>query len=409
MPLLSAGIDRPPILVNGAQMASKGTIMAQHFRLSPLARDITLATVGRMSDSELVAYFTDLRWDSETQQVCPKCGVIDAHYPRRRRRRSSRRPSSSWVEPSNPTWQCKHCQAVFSVTTGTLFDHTKLPLRTILYGAVLFLAPGNGASAVGISGASGLAASTALLLEHRFREAMAADQPAVPFEGMVQMDGGYFGGKPRKTNQRQPKATREKLQRRFGKQPVGTEDDTPWKAMGMSKRNWMKRANKRVVLVVTDSNGQRGDGSRAVAVSVARGGESEYAVGMMAKKHIAPGSIVFTDEAGAYTQLARENEHYSVSHAKEFSTSDGVNDNHAEAFFSRMRRAEYGIYNGSRTLYLHFYACEAAWRHTHRRLKKSETVKKLLKTALGLGPSARLRGYYERRGRRTEVLIDSQA
>ena len=380
--------------------------MAQHHRLSPLARDITLAIVGRMTDAELTAYFAMLRWGSETMQGCPKCGTYDCHYPRRQQRRSSRRPSSSWEEPTNPTWQCKHCQAIFSVTTGTLFDRTKLPLRTILYGAVLFLGPGNGASAVGISGVTGLAASTALLLEHRFREAMAADQPVAPFEGMVQIDGGYFCGKPRKTNQRQPKATREQLQRRFGKLPDKPLDDAPWKAMGMSRSNWLKRANKRVVLVVTDSNGQPGSGSRAVAVAVARGGESEYAIGMMARKHIAPGSIVYSDEAGAYTQLARDNEHYSVSHAKEFSDHEGVNDNHAEAFFSRMRRAEYGIYNGSRTLYLHFYACEAAWRHTHRRLKKSEMVKRLLGAALALGPSVRLRGYYERRGRRREVLID---
>lgn len=382
--------------------------MAQHHRLSPLARDITLAIVDRMSDVELVTYFADLRWGSETQQACSKCGVIDIHYPRRRRRRSCRRPSSSWVEPSNPTWQCKHCQAIFSVTTGTLFDRTKLPLRTILYSAILFLGPGNGASAVGISGVSGLAASTVLLLEHRFREAMAADQPVAPFEGMVQMDGGYFCGKPRKSNRRQPKATRAQLERRFGKRPVDSKDRKPWEAMGLSEPNWEKRKNKRVVLVVTDSNGQKGMGSRAVAVAVARGGESEYAISLMAKAHIAPGSIIFTDEAAAYTQLAREHEHYSVSHAKEFSSPEGVNDNHAEAFFSRMRRAEYGIYHGSRTLYLHFYACEAAWRHTHRRLRKSEMVKRLLRVALSLGPSPRLRGYYERRGNRTEVLIDSQ-
>ena len=380
--------------------------MAQHFRLSPLARDITLAMVGRIPDAELVAYFADLRWGSQTQQVCPKCGVIDVHYSRRRRRRSSRRPCSSWEEPTNPTWQCKHCQAIFSVTTGTLFDRTKLPLRTILYGALLFLGPGNGASSVGLSGVSGLATSTAFLLEHRFREAMAADQPSVPFEGMVQMDGGYFCGKPRKPNRRQPKATREQLRRQFGKQPVETTGK-PWIAMGMTHRNWKKRENKRVVLVATDSNGAKGEGSRAVAVAVARSGESEYAVGLMAEAHIAPGAIVFTDEAGAYAQLARQNEHYSVSHAKQFSDEEGVNDNHAEAFFSRMRRAEYGIYNGSRTLYLHYYACEAAWRHTHRRLRKSEMVKRLLRVALSLGPSPRLRGYYERRARRTEVLIDS--
>jgi hypothetical protein len=380
--------------------------MAQHHRLSPLARDITLAIVGRMTETELEKYFATLRWGSETEQVCPKCGVMDAHYPRRRRRRSCRRPCSSWEEPTNPTWQCKHCQAIFSITSGTLFDRTKLPLRTILYCAVLFLGPGNGASSVGVSGASGLAPSTTFLLQHRFREAMAADQPTIPFKGMTQMDGGYFGGKPRKSNHRQPRATQEQLRRRFGKEPVESSDK-PWIAMGMSKRNWKKMPNKRVVLAVTDSNGAKDAGSCAVAVGVARGGESEYAVGLMAKAHIAPGAIVFTDEAGAYTHLASRYDHYSVSHAKQFSDHEGVNDNHCEAFFSRMRRAEYGIYHGSRPLFLHFYACEAAWRHTHRKERKSEVVKRLLEKALSMKPSERLRGYYERRGRRTEILIDA--
>ena len=60
IPLKSkGGMPRP---VNGTWNVPKGTIMAQHFRLSPLTRDITLATVGRMSDEELVAYFVNLRW-----------------------------------------------------------------------------------------------------------------------------------------------------------------------------------------------------------------------------------------------------------------------------------------------------------------------------------------------------------
>lgn len=106
--------------------------MAQHHRLSLLSRVITLALVWRMTDSELVNYFEALRWESEAQHVSPKCWTLEAHYPRHRRQHSSRRPSSRWEEPTNPSWQCKHCQAIFSVITGTLFDRTKLPLRTIL-------------------------------------------------------------------------------------------------------------------------------------------------------------------------------------------------------------------------------------------------------------------------------------
>lgn len=382
--------------------------MAQHQRLSPKVRRISLPVVAGMPETEIADYFANLRWGSRREQGCPKCGVFDAHYQRRRRRRTSRRPSSSWDAPTNPTWQCKHCQAVFSVTSGTLFDHTKLPLRTLLNGAVLFLGPGNGASALSVSGLSGLSYKSAFLLGHRFREAMAADQPNQPFDGIVQMDGGYFCGKPHKPNRRQPRATKLQLQRRFGKMPV--EPATmPWQAMGMTQSNWRKMANKRVVLAVTRSGSTIGDGSSAVAVAVARGGENEYSVRLMASAHIKPNSVVMTDESGAYNQLCQHYEHYTVSHSREFCSSEGINDNHCEAFFSRMRRAEYGIYHGYRPTFLHFYASEMAWRHTHRRLCKAEQVSRLLMKALAMGPSSRLRGYYAQRGYRSEVLIDSSA
>lgn len=378
------------------------TPMTQHHRRSPSARNITLATVERLTESQIANYFAELRWPAD-RQVCPFCGVLDNHYARRRRKQYCRRPSSSWDAPSNPTWQCKHCQSVFSVTSGTLFDHTKLPLRTILAATVIALGPGNGASALAVSNVTGVGSKSCFLFLHRLREAMASDQPKEAFDGMVQMDAGYFCGKPRKPNTRLPKVTPEQLKRRFGNVPV-EDKETPWKAMGMTQSNYRKRSNKRAVLVVAQS-GPLGQGSTSIAVGIARG-ETEYTVHLMSEAHIAPKSLVMTDEAHAYSQLSRLYEHYAVSHAKQFSDPEGVNDNHCEAFFSRMRRAEYGIYHGVQTTYLHFYACEAAWRHTHRRLPKSEQVRRLLSVCLSLPPSTRLRGYYEKKGFRPEVLID---
>lgn len=96
---------------------------------------------------------------------------------------------------------------------------------------------------MGLSGVSGLAVSTALLLEHRFHEAMAADQPTAPFQGMVQMDGHYFCGKPRKHNRRLPRVKREQLQRRFCKQPVALTEK-PRVAIGMTQQNWKKNGQQ---------------------------------------------------------------------------------------------------------------------------------------------------------------------
>lgn len=379
--------------------------MAQHHRLSPLARAITLVTVASMTDDQIHEFFARLRWGADGRQACPRCGTLDRHYPRKPRRRTSRRPASGWHSNGIPSFQCKGCFHVFTVTSGSLFDRTRLSLRQILGGLVLFLAPGNGNSALQLCTALGLSYKTAFLLEHRFREVMAADQPEAPFDGIVQMDGGYFCGKPHKPNQRGPRVTREQLQRRFGKAPIG-ETEKPWVAAGMTRKNWEKmRKNKRTVLVATHSNGAPGAGSRAVRVVVVKAGERETPILEFAKAAVAPGTMVMTDEAGAYNVLARGYDHYSVSHGKEFSSEDGVNDNHAEAFFSRMRRAEYGIYHGYIPLNLHFYACENAWRHTHRRTDKLEQVERILTRALHMGISTRLRGYYDKRAVRSEVLM----
>lgn len=380
--------------------------MAQHHRLSPSARDINVLTVQGLTDLEIATLFAKWRWDSEDKQACTSCGTLDTHYPRRRRRRISRRPASSAIGPNtgNPSWQCKHCYAVFSLTSGTIFDSTKLSLRLILLGAVIMLTSGNGTSAVAAMQALGVSYKTAFLMLHRFREVMALDQPTEPIKGIAQMDGGYFCGKPRKSNVHRP-ATRSQMMNRYGKQPMPGELK-PWEQAGMSYRNWMKKRNKRVVLAVTDSSGGRGEGSRSVAVAVSQMGETELNVRSMAAKHVAPGAMIWTDEAGAYNQLGRDYEHYAVSHAERYVDPEGVTDNHCESFFSRLRRAEYGVYHGFRPVNLHFYACEAAWRHTHRRLSKKAMVDRLMSAVLQTPPSTRLRGYHAGKGIRTEILID---
>lgn len=357
-----------------------------------------------MSDDELTDLLKTLRWGDPTQEVCAHCGSIDQHYARRRRRRTSRRPSSQYLEPANPTWQCKHCQGVFSITSGTLFDGTKLSLRTIVTAVVVVLGPGNGFAALALSVVLGLPYKSAFLLHHRIQEAMAADQPQTPFAGIVQMDGAYFCGKPRKPNRRMPRVTREQLQRRFGKASV-PGDVEPWTAMGMTRKNYFKSFNKRTVLAITDSNGPPGSGSRAVVMAVSRG-EREGPITRLARESVEPGSLFMTDEAGAYVVLDKWFEHASVSHAREFCNDEGVNDNHCEAVFSRLRRLEYGVYHGFRPINLHYYANQQAWRHTHRRLSKFEQIKRLLATALRMPPSSRLRGYYAGRGVRPEILID---
>jgi len=375
--------------------------MAQHFRATPASRNFNLFHAQRLTDQQICRWFQLARWGSIGMQVCPHCGAYDSHYVRPKRRRTSRRPSSR-PSVSALSWRCKHCFDAFSVTTKTIFHQTKLSLRQILMAITLALGCANGLASLELANHLGIVPKTSFLLLHRLREVMCDNLPDGLFDGLVQIDGGYFCGKPRKPR-RKMIVSKEQLERRYGKRKV-SGGAKPWEEMGMTYRNYIKRKNKRVILVITQSGAGRGMGALRVRVVVCRG-ETDELVRAFMKIAVKPGAMVFTDESGAYTALDAQYQRFPVCHAREFSTADGVNDNHCEAFFSRLRRAEYGVYHGMRHIHLYSYACEAAWRHNHRTTPKLDLVKMLLGQCLKSGPSKWFRGYYEGKGRRTEVLF----
>jgi hypothetical protein len=116
---------------------------------------------------------------------------------------------------------------------------------------------------------------------------------------------------------------------------------------------------------------------------------------------------VMTDESSAYSIVsAFTAEHYSVSHAYEFSTPEGVSDNMCETLFSRFRRSEYGTLHGFRPKYLQDYACEFVWRENHRRHAQDERFR-LLMMGLMTSPVSRWwAGYWQGRHRQGEIGLD---
>jgi transposase-like protein len=69
--------------------------------------------------------FRQIRWDQTNgAPVCPKCGGLDAY--------ECRRPSGAL------RFRCKACKADFTITSRTLFDNHKLPLRMYLAAIAVF-------------------------------------------------------------------------------------------------------------------------------------------------------------------------------------------------------------------------------------------------------------------------------
>ena len=147
-------------------------------------------------------------------------------------------------------------------------------------------------------------------------------------------------------------------------------------------------------MVLREIDPERGKGAYKTRVAVAYAENAETA-NKLAEGLIEPGSIIMTDESGAYSALSVFYDHQVVAHSHEFSTIDGVNENQAECYFSRLRRAEYGTYHGFRPDYLLDYAQEFAWREDFRRRTELDKLQDLARRLFDAGMSCLWRGYWE--------------
>src|SRR3954447_19552415 len=159
-------------------------LVTQHFLLSAAARSLSPSRVVRMSDREAEEVFARLRWpETEGKPVCPRCSC-QACYDCRR-------------SANQPRWRCKACRSDFSITSGTLFAHHKLPLKHYLMAIAVFCNEVKGKSMLAFARDLDVQYKTAFVLAHKLREAMASSMSALRIGGegrTAEIDGAYFGG-----------------------------------------------------------------------------------------------------------------------------------------------------------------------------------------------------------------------
>ena len=92
-------------------------------------------------------------------------------------------------------FQCNRCKKQVSLTAGTVFQDTKLPLTT-WFAAIYHLTQGkNGISSIELARRLGVRQPTAWLVKHKLMRAMAAREAAKPkLAGRVEIDDAYLGG-----------------------------------------------------------------------------------------------------------------------------------------------------------------------------------------------------------------------
>jgi ribosomal protein L37AE/L43A len=91
-------------------------------------------------------------------------------------------------------WHCGRCDHQCSLTSGTIFDNTKLPLTTWFMAMQLLSQSKNNVSALELRRLPGVSYGSAWLLKHKIMEAMRLREEDRELEGRVEIDDAYLGG-----------------------------------------------------------------------------------------------------------------------------------------------------------------------------------------------------------------------
>ena len=102
-------------------------------------------------------------------------------------------------------YQCNHCHHQSSLTAGTLFDHTKLPLTTWFMAIYFITQNKSGISILELSRHLGISYNATWRLKHKLMQAMKEWDDRKPLEGFIQLDDEYWGGVRRGSKGREAK------------------------------------------------------------------------------------------------------------------------------------------------------------------------------------------------------------
>ncbi len=235
---------------------------------------------------------------------------------------------------ANQRWQCRDCSRAFSVTVGTIFHGTHIPLAKWFLVLALMLNAKKSASAYQIARDLGMRRPTVWSMMHRIRVAMDTDVHASRLlHGIVEADETYVGGKPRK-------------------------DNTGSGGGGTNKRG--RGTKKTPVIGVAERLGR----------VVARPAEHSELTGPGLAKFIGryvdkAASFLMTDEYRGYRGVARTMRSATINH--QIAYADGLtHTNTIEGFWALVKRAHYGSHHHYSRKYMPLYISEACYKYNNR-------------------------------------------
>jgi transposase-like protein len=255
---------------------------------------------------------------------CPHCGNADPKRIHKLQGKSTR----------EGVHKCNDCEKPFSVTVGTVFESSHVPLHKWVYAAHLLTASKKGISSHQLMRMLGVSYKTAWFMSHRIREGMRPKE-LTPLGGggkVVEGDETFIGRK---------------------------------KGVAKPKSGF---AHKNVVLTLVE----RGGKAQSFHIDSTRWQD----VAPIVNQNLAREAKFMTDEASHYREIGRHFErHDTVNHgldeyARYERDADGeeyvIHTNTVEGYYSIFKRGMKGVYQHCSEKHLHRYLSEFDFRYSNR-------------------------------------------
>jgi transposase-like protein len=268
-------------------------------------------------------HLESLQWPDGA--TCPHCGNADKARIKALQGKSTR--------PG--VYKCNECRKPFSVTVGTVFERSHIPLHKWLYATHLMTSSKKGISAHQLHRTLKVTYKSAWFMAHRIREAM-TDNLRGPMGGngsIVEADETYYG---------KPEVMPVSKQRR-----------------GRPYLKGDKKRNSRPVVTLVE----RGGRVRSFHVASA----DKVTVQNIVLSNVDRDTRLHTDESRLYIGADKHfATHETVKHSvKEYVRGD-VHTNSAEGYFSIFKRGMRGVYQHCKEKHLHRYLAEFDFRYNNR-------------------------------------------
>jgi hypothetical protein len=268
--------------------------------------------------------------------VCGHCGVIG---------------EATALPERSGLYQCNACRKQFTVTVGTVFERSHIPLNKWLMAAFLLCASKKGMSAHQMHRILGITYKSAWFMCHRLREAMAPLTRA-PMGGegkIVEADTTYIGGREKNKH--------------------------------VGKRNPRSHggAGKQIAHTLIE----RGGRARSDHIANVSGKTLRPIVMSQVRRE----STLMTDEGGEYYHIGKEfARHGKVNHSADEYVRGDVHSNTVEGYFSILKRGIIGTYHHVSEAHLKRYLAEFDFRYNERSalgVEDSERTTKALQGIVG--------------------------